>query len=584
MRQPSLFVAIVLCGLIAALRLGNMSRQALTWDVFGYYLYLPATFIYDDPALEKTEWLSDLMEKYGPSGTLYQVVDMPDGRRMIKYTMGMAVAYAPFFLIAHALAEPLGFPADGLSPPYQIAITLGCLLYILIGIFLFRRVLLRFFDDQWTALLLILIVLGTNYLQLAAWDGTLLTHPFLFTLYAALLLATIEWHDRPRIEAGVAIGATGGLIALVRPPEALVMLLPLLWAIDRPKEKLLQLRSHWMHVIVAIIMFLMIISPQLIYWKALSGEWITNSYANNPGEGFDIREPHLRPFLISFRKGWFIYTPLMLLAIIGLPWLWRRHRALFWPLVIFLPLQVWIVASWTNWWYAGGSFSSRSMLPVYVLLAIPLGALLQWISLQKIRPITYAGVGALVFLNLFQTWQWKEGIISKERMTRAYYFATFGRTSVPPGAEDLLLIDRPTTADETFNNDPHYHSRTIFDERYDPPRILTAQDAFLPGPELEFQAITSTDHAWIRATATLRADSLIRPPVMVMTFHHDGKTYKYRSASWKIGSSDDEWVELQMDYLTPEVRSRNDLFKAYIWNMHGDTSAIGSFRVEVFER
>jgi hypothetical protein len=39
-----------------------------------------------------------------------------------------------------------------------------------------------------------------------------------------------------------------------------------------------------------------------------------------------------------------------------------------------------------------------------------------------------------------------------------------------------------------------------------------------------------------------------------------------------------------MDYLTPEVRSRNDLFKAYIWNMHGDTCAIKSIRVEVLER
>ena len=46
-------------------------------------------------------------------------------------------------------------------------------------------------------ILLVLIVLGTNYLHLAALGGTFLTHPFLFTLYAGVLLSTIRWRERP---------------------------------------------------------------------------------------------------------------------------------------------------------------------------------------------------------------------------------------------------------------------------------------------------------------------------------------------------------------------------------------------------
>jgi MFS family permease len=585
MRRPSLFIVIALSLLITWLRLAEMPRHALSWDVFGYYLYLPATFIYDDPQLRDPVWLDRLMEEYQPSETLYQLVEIPDRGRMIKYSMGMAVAYAPFFFIAHTLAIPLGHPADGLSPPYQYAITFGCLIYILIGIFLFRRILLQFFDERWTAILLVLVILGTNFLQLAAWDGTLLTHPFLFTLYALLVLATLEWHRSPRIIWAMAIGLAGGWITLVRPPEIVAMLIPLLWGIHRPSEKVRSWSGHWHHWLIAIAVFAFALSPQLFYWRTMTGEWITNSYANNPGEGFDLLRPHIRPFLISFRKGWFVYTPIMLLALAGIPLLWKNYRALFWPLFLFLIVYVWLAASWTTWWYAGGSFSSRSMLPAYVLLSIPLGVLLRSIQWPVLRQIALVVVGILVTLNLFQTWQWKKGIISKERMTRPYYFAIFGRTSLPAGAEDLLLVERTNETVESFNEDPRYRRKAIFDETYDPPRILNAATAFLAGPELQFNEITSKDYAWIRATATLWVDSLItRSPELVMTFHHDGQTYKYRSMTWDLKPDRSGWQELRMDYLTPEVRSTDDLFKAYIWNIHGDTCAIGSFRVEVFER
>lgn len=85
----------------------------------------------------------------------------------------MAVIYAPFFFIAHALAGPLGYPSDGFSAPYQVSITIGCLAFALFGLFLFRRILLHYFPDRWTALLLVLIALGTNYFQLTAWDEVL---------------------------------------------------------------------------------------------------------------------------------------------------------------------------------------------------------------------------------------------------------------------------------------------------------------------------------------------------------------------------------------------------------------------------
>ena len=116
----------------------------ISWDVFGYYLYLPGQFIYDD--LSTLQWAQTLIAEHDLSATFYQAHQLPDSETMVmKYTMGMSIFYAPFFFIAHLLAEPLGYPADGISSIYQAAIGLGMLLYSLIGLLYTRRVLLYFF-------------------------------------------------------------------------------------------------------------------------------------------------------------------------------------------------------------------------------------------------------------------------------------------------------------------------------------------------------------------------------------------------------------------------------------------------------
>jgi hypothetical protein len=584
-RSRSLITVWALCALLFVVRTTQTARHALTWDVFGYYLYLPATFIHDDPGLKDHAWLDEVMAKHDPSSTLYQLVDGPDGARVIKYSSGMAVAYAPWFFIAHVFAEPMGYDADGFSPPYQYAVTYGTLLWVLLGLFLFRRMLLHFFSDGWTAVLGVLIVLGTNYLHLAALDGTLLTHPFLFTLYAGLLLATIRWHEQPTWKSALAIGACAGWITLVRPSEGVCVLIPLLWMGPEgflAKWKLIL--AQWKHLAALVVAFVVLASPQLLYWKVVTGQWLFYSYIN-PGEGFDFASPHLSDYLFSFRKGWFVYTPLALLMVLGLAVLWRRARQLFWPITIFLIMDLYIVSSWTNWWYAGGSFSARSMVPAFVLLALSLGYALSGAWKKVLFPIAVL----LTVLNLFQTWQWNHGIISKERMTGAYYAAVFGRSGIPKGASSLLLVDRPLTEEEVLDDERGYVSVKRYANSFiaepDSVYTLTADDPYTPGPDLRFAELTTADHAWLRVSARLFVtDSTVTPPVIVCTFHHKGETYKYKTATWDVASSrKNAWATLSFDYITPEVRSPEDNLKVYIWNQQGGTHRVDDLRVEVFE-
>ena len=112
------------------------------WDALGYYQYLPAVFIHGD--IGRQEWLEGVDSLYQLSGgTIYQVTELPNGNRAMKYFCGIAILQAPFFGIGHVAAGISGAPQDGFSPPYQWAIALSPLVYCFIGLLLLRVVLLK---------------------------------------------------------------------------------------------------------------------------------------------------------------------------------------------------------------------------------------------------------------------------------------------------------------------------------------------------------------------------------------------------------------------------------------------------------
>ena len=547
--------------------------------------------------------MTELIDKYESTATLYQAVNLPNGSWVIKYTMGPAILYAPFFFLAHMLATPLGYPADGLSLPYQYMLAIGGLVYAVIGLVCLRKVLLHFFNKMVSAFLIIIIVLGTNYFQLITFDGTLLSHNFLFTLYAMLIWYTIRWHKQPQIKYAAIIGVICGLIILIRPLEVICILIPVLWNIKDKKslkKKLSLLNSHFVHIILIILLIFIVSIPQLIYWKLITDRYLFYSYTN-PGEGFNFLAPYTLNFLFSFRKGWFIYTPVMIFSMIGFYYLYKTNKHIFYSIFIFFLVSLWAISSWSCWWYAGGSFSSRSLVPAYPLLAIPMGYFINHLTRKKNVFVFLIGGVALffVFLNLFQTWQFEHGILSKERMTRQYYFAIFGKTSVTENDKKLLLVERSTGAIEFLKNEKDYkHSRicnysfedgdttNLISRSGKGSFILNSAVPFSPGLDIKFNELTQNDHAWIRATVYVYIPHGHQGglPSLVVTFHHKNKTYKYRAVKLnRVNLSYGSWNEITMDYLTPEVRAKDDNMKVYVWYKGKKDIYIDDFVVGVFD-
>ncbi len=205
------------------------TEAVISWDVSGYYMYLPGVIIYKD--IKELKWWAAIDSKYHPGAGMGQAFQHPSGNWVMKYPIGQALQFLPWFAVAHLIAEPLGYPPDGYSKPYQVAISWGSLLVALLGLWFLRRVLKIYFSDPVVAAVLICLVFGSNYLEYAGITGAM-THNWLFTLYTILIFTTIQFYRRPTLGRAALIGLLVGWATITRPTEIIAAIIPLFWGIN----------------------------------------------------------------------------------------------------------------------------------------------------------------------------------------------------------------------------------------------------------------------------------------------------------------------------------------------------------------
>ncbi|MGK2864771.1 MAG: hypothetical protein ACSLE0_22765 [Chitinophagaceae bacterium] len=425
----------------------------LTWDAFGYYMYLPGQFIYDD--IEKMEWVHGIIEKYGVTGNLYQLSDVANGNKVTKYLAGISILYAPFFGLGHLAADWFNYPQDGFSTPYQIAIAFAALCYALLGLCVLRWVLLRYFSDLITAITLLLVALATNYSQYVSVDSAM-THGYIFSLYALLLALTILWHEKPTHAKAFLIGLIIGLGIISRPTELVMIFIPVLYGthllIEKQKKWSL-VRQHVDQLAVAMLGGLIGILPQLVYWKM-----VTNSWVYDVGSKWTFLQPNWQ-VLFGWEKGWFIYTPVTIFIVLGLFCI--RKNPFYRSVLIYFILNLWIVIAWSDWRY-GASYSTRALVQSYAVMAIPLAMLIQFFIQKRFKYIVFSVSGFLILLNLFQIWQYNKGILHYDHMNKKYYQAIF--LDPCPSPLEMSLLD----TEEYIYNPSQYmiQSHTKIDSQF----------------------------------------------------------------------------------------------------------------------
>lgn len=397
----------------------QMPIKVTTWDALGYYLYLPATFIYHD--IRGLSFYDSIEKKYhlqGEENNFYQFQKNESGFYTGKYFVGVAVLQLPFFLMAHGIAKVNG-EADGFSSIYQKGIAYGAIFWAFISLIVLRRFLLNYYNDLTVGIGLILAILGTNAIQYIAVDNCQ-SHAWIFPLYVYILVLSDSWYKRKTILKSIGIGILIGFAMLCRPTEGVILFIPLLWGY--PKNEFSSfVKLNWVYFLLAGLGMFCILSIQLMYWKYTTNHWVFDV-----GSKWDFLSPHFR-VLFGEEKGRLLYTPICLLMLIGLFFIGKEKFSL--SIRSFMLLNIWIVIAWHIWRY-GGSYSARALVQSTPIMLLPMLAILQKMLMSKLKIIW--GICLLYFLclNLFQVFQYNTGILHCDRNTWAYYQRIYWKVSV----------------------------------------------------------------------------------------------------------------------------------------------------------
>lgn len=603
-KSPSV-IAILLCiSVIAVYNYLYFSTRLIAWDVFGHYFYLHLVFIKGDITFKNAHFVESIVKEYNISSSLYQLHKSETGYWVIRYPAGASVLQLPFFLIGHLAAKIFHYKADGFSLPYNYAMMACSWFYAIAGMVYLRKLLKRFFSEPVVAITLLLIVVSSN--TYAYFVQNVSVHNLLFFLTAFILHTTFQWTEKPGIKRSLLLGFAIGISFISRHTELIVCVFPALLNVYN-KESAVQkwqfLLRHKRYIFMAGGAFLIAISPQIIYWKIVTSHFLYNGYCDNPGEGLDLLYPHLSDYLFSFRKGWLVYSPIMIFSLVGLFFMYKRNKTIYLSFTVFCGITIYVLSSWTIWWYAE-SFGQRSIVQAYPVFAIPLGFFIQHLLTRHAFQKIAFTITALAFtlLSHFQYWQIQQGILHPSLVTPAYYFKTFLKTRLQGNEAKLLLIDHhnPNLTFSAVKHDYHYVNTYSVNPQNEPQRetengityhVYTMQKTDTFNTHLlkvPFHQLVHKDHAWFRCSVKIKRDSSTQHGAIILSLvnHHSWKTYSHRSVEKPIDSIPPGiWQEITMETLSAVPRHPGkDMVKLQLWNRDGLTFAIKDLKIEVFEK
>lgn len=407
-------------------------------DVQGYYAYLPAFFIYHDMQFNFVDDESNPHHEEIKGDVWYNYLE--DGTRIIQYTSGLAICYAPFFFVGHLGALLFGYPANGYSIPYDFMLQFGAILFFIMGLYYLRRILELYFSERTAALTLISVVLSTNLFYYITAEAAM-SHVFSFAFIALFVWLLLKWLDRPNWQTTIQLGFVTGMVLLIRPSNIMIIALFVLMNVSRFSDIAARFRfffRHYRQVLIMILAAFIVWIPQMIYWHSVTGHILFYSYGNDVG--FFWGDPAIKEILFSYRKGWLLYTPVMSLALLGLIPLYRKRTGLFWSSLFVSVATIYVFGSWCFWWF-GGSFGSRAFIDYYAIFAIPMAAFIDFVLKLKSKwwhRALYVLLFLFMSLNLFQIYQYRRGIIHWVSMTKEAYWSVFLKTQRPRGFDQML--------------------------------------------------------------------------------------------------------------------------------------------------
>ena len=277
------FIHKYICGILLFVLAGyffctkdfsNKYDKVIMAEGLGYYVYLPAAFIYHDNTFS---FFNEVSQKYyypSYNPPTRNFINEFDGIRVNKYFPGVSLLWMPFFLLAHLLALLFHLPADGYSDIYQYGIGIAGIFYTWLGLRFTKKILTHFKIPALIQVAVLSILLfGTNLLLYAStWSSQ--THCYSFFLIAAFFWFVIRLLSTEYDKRNFLLGMSFIFLALiisVRPQNIIILLLLPVFGLN--KEKFLSivkqnLFSAFSLIGIAIAFF--IVGRVCYYWSLAS--------------------------------------------------------------------------------------------------------------------------------------------------------------------------------------------------------------------------------------------------------------------------------------------------------------------------
>ncbi len=420
---PWLILVVVLWAFVNTSLKKDYRTGILESDAKGYYAYLPAVFIYHD--LNFGFYNKIEIETYFNPNIYYDYRVVSNADTINRYYAGTAVYLVPFFLAGHAITLLSEFPADGYSYYYTMMVHLGALVYLLLALLGLRKLLRSYrINENTIAIVLMAMVFGTNLFYYTVTEFGM-SHLYSFTAIAWFCLTIRRYITDRKNQYLLYSAILLGIITLIRPVNLLVVLaIPFLADdFDHLRSAANRIFSRWWILLTALTAFIAIVSMQFAIYKISTGSFFVDSYKSY---GFNFLKPQIWNFLFSYRKGMFVYTPMLLLSLTGFIFLFRESRYRFYTLAGFLIVIIYVFSSWFLWYY-GGSFSQRVMIEFYPFFALLLAIAIQAMKNRNTKKIFISLIILLVIVCQIQTYQYRRMQIHWSDMTKEKYWDVFMR-------------------------------------------------------------------------------------------------------------------------------------------------------------
>lgn len=336
------------------------------------------------------------------------------GLRVTFATMGPAVLWAPFYAVADGAVlagRALGanLARDGYSWPYLAAVCYGSALYGFAAILLSARLARRLTGTG--VLPAVVIWIGTPllfYMYLAAGMAHAVSAFAVALMFTAWLAARERWS----LAGIVALGATAGLVTMVREQDVVLLAGPLVdyaWSARRRiLARGLDVRQEAGIPLAGLAAAGIVYLPQVLAYIALNGRPGPSPLVTRK---LTWTSPHALEVLLSPAHGFLWWTPVAVLAVAGLILLARARdagappgaglatRATALALLVSSAAQVYIsgcVESWT----VAGAFGQRRFVALTPVLVVGFAALWQRVPAGWTRAALGGVTALLIWWNL----------------------------------------------------------------------------------------------------------------------------------------------------------------------------------------